>query len=101
MSFAESLIMMFVQPILSLIIFIFLAYVVISWLFILKIVKPNNPTARQVYGILASVVEPIVSPFRKIIPPLGNFDMGFFFAFMVIYWTKYYVIPSLILPMLR
>ena len=61
MSFAESIIMMFVQPILSLIIFIFLAYVVISWLFILKIVKPNNPTARQVYGILASVVEPILS----------------------------------------
>ena len=53
MSFAESIIVMFVQPILSLIIFIFLAYVVISWLFILKIVKPNNPTARQVYGILA------------------------------------------------
>lgn len=91
---------MFVQPILSLIFFIFIAYVIVSWLFTLNIVSPQNPTARRIYSILASVVEPIVSPFRKIIPPLGNFDMGFFFAAMLLYWVNGYLIPGVVLPAL-
>lgn len=100
MSLLASLIEFFVQPLLSLILLIFFAYVIISWLFTLNIVSPGNPTARQLYGILASVVEPIVAPFRRIIPPLGNFDMGFFFAAMLIYWTSRYLIPGIILPAL-
>ncbi|WP_427452378.1 YggT family protein [Litorimonas sp. WD9-15] len=100
MSFAQSIIAMFVQPILSLILLVFFAYVIISWLFTLNIVSPNNPTARTIYSILASVVEPIVAPFRKIIPPLGNFDMGFFFAAMLLYWVSRYLIPGVVMPAL-
>lgn len=100
MSFAQSIIAWFVQPILSLILLIFLAYVIISWLFVLNIVKPSNPTARQIYGLLSSVVDPIVAPFRKIIPPLGNFDMGFFFAAMLLYWSSQYLIPNIVMPAL-
>ena len=100
MSLLASLIEFFVQPLLSLILLIFFVYVILSWLFTLNIVSPGNPTARQIYGILSSVVEPIVAPFRRIIPPLGNFDMGFFFAAMLLYWISRYLIPGIILPAL-
>lgn len=100
MSFAQSIIVMFVQPLLSLILLVFFAYVIVSWLFTLNIVSPQNQTARQIYSILGSVVEPIVAPFRKIIPPLGNFDMGFFFAAMLLYWISRYLIPGIVLPAL-
>ena len=100
MSFAQSIIAMFVIPVLSLILIIFFAYVVLSWLFVFNIVKPHHPVARQIFGFLSSVVEPIVSPFRRIIPPLGNFDTGFVAAFMVIYWSRYYLFPQLIYPAL-
>jgi len=100
MSLLASLIEFFVQPLLSLILLIFFVYVILSWLFTLNIVSPSNPTARQIYGILSSVVEPIVAPFRRIIPPLGNFDMGFFFAAMLLYWISRYLIPGIILPAL-
>ncbi|GGX72417.1 hypothetical protein GCM10011309_23440 [Litorimonas cladophorae] len=96
MSIAASILSFFVAPILSLILFVFLIYVIMSWLFMLNIVSPNNPTARQVYGLLSSIVEPIVSPFRKIIPPLGNLDLAFFFAAMTLYWISGYVLPRLI-----
>ncbi len=101
MSILASLITFFVLPLLNLVLFIFLAYVILSWLFILNIASPHNPTVRQVYGILSSVVEPIVAPFRRIIPPLGNFDMGFFFAAMLLYWISRYLIPGIILPALN
>jgi len=85
MSILASLITFFVLPLLNLVL----------------IASPHNPTVRQVYGILSSVVEPIVAPFRRIIPPLGNFDMGFFFAAMLLYWISRYLIPGIILPALN
>lgn len=96
MSFLASLITFFVGPVISLILFVFLVYVIMSWLFILNIVSPHNPTARQVFSIISSVVDPIVTPFRKIIPPLGNFDMGFFFAFMLLLWSREYLLPQIV-----
>lgn len=93
-SLIASLIVFFVAPLISLILFVFLVYVILSWLFMLNIVPPHNPTARKIYSLLSSVVDPIVTPFRKIIPPLGNFDMGFFFAAMLLFWTQQYLIPA-------
>jgi len=94
MSLIASLITFFIAPLISLILLVFLVYVIMSWLFMLNIVPPHNPTARQIYGLLSSVVDPIVTPFRKIIPPLGNFDMGFFFAAMLLFWIQQYLIPT-------
>lgn len=95
-SLLASLITFFIMPLISLILIVFLVYVILSWLFMLNIVSPSNPTARQIYSLLSSVVEPIVAPFRKIIPPLGNFDMGFFFAAMLLYWVNGYMLPQLV-----
>ena len=96
MSLLASLITFFIAPLISLILFIFIIYVILSWLFTLNIVSPQNPTARQVYSILSSVVEPIVAPFRKLIPPLGNFDMGFYFAAMLLYWISRWLLPTIV-----
>ena len=100
MSLIASLITYFIMPLISLILLVFLVYVILSWLFMLNIVSPSNPTARQIYSLLNSVVNPIVAPFRKIIPPLGNFDMGFFFAAMLLYWTNGYLLPQIVRSLL-
>jgi len=93
-SLISSLIFFFILPLVHLILLVFLVYVILSWLFMLNIVPPHNPTARKIYSLLSSVVDPIVTPFRKIIPPLGNFDMGFFFAAMLLFWIQQYLIPT-------
>ena len=97
MSLLASLITFFISPIISLILLIFFVYVILSWLFILNIVNPSNPTARQVFGITSSVVDPIVAPFRRMIPPLGNWDLGFIFAAMLLYWTNGYLLPRIVM----
>lgn len=96
MSLIASIITFFIMPVFSLIFFVFIAYVIMSWLFMLNIVPPHNPMARQIFGLLSSVVDPIVAPFRKIIPPLGSFDMGFFFAAMLIYWISRWLLPTIV-----
>ena len=89
-----------VLPFLSLLMFVFFAYVIMSWLFILNIVSHSNPTARQVFSILSSVVEPIITPLRRIVPPLGSLDLAFFFGFMIIYFLKNGIILGMIRPAL-
>jgi YggT family protein len=96
MNLLASLITFFIMPLFSLIFFVFIIYVILSWLFMLNIVSPHNPTARQIFGLLSSVVNPIVAPFRKIIPPLGNFDMGFFFAAMLVLWINQWLLPMVV-----
>jgi YggT family protein len=46
-----------------------LIYAVISWI-------PDLRRGRWVY-YLASVIEPVLSPIRRIIPPLGGLDLAF------------------------
>ena len=99
MSLIASLITFFIAPLISLILFVFFVYVILSWLFMLNIVSPNNPTARQIYSLLSSIVDPIVTPFRKIIPPLGNLDMGFFVAAMALYWINGYLLPRVVVAL--
>lgn len=49
--------------------FLLLVYAVISWV-------PDLRRGRWVY-YLASVIEPVLMPIRRIIPPLGGLDLAF------------------------
>jgi YggT family protein len=42
--------------------------------------SPLNPIRRFVFV----VTEPVLAPFRKIIPPAGMFDLSFLVAFLVV-----------------
>lgn len=99
MSILASLITFFIMPIVSFLMFVLIIYMILGWLFFFNIVNPSNPTARQVYGLLSSVVTPIIAPFRRVIPPLGNFDMGFLFVFMLLYWLNGYLLPRLVVAL--
>ena len=53
-----------------------LVYAVISWI-------PDLRRGRWVY-YLASVVEPVLMPIRRIIPPVGGIDLSFLIVLIVI-----------------
>ncbi|HEY1428820.1 MAG TPA: YggT family protein [Candidatus Tumulicola sp.] len=54
---------------------ILFAYAVISWF--------PNVRGRWV-DVLASVVEPVIRPFRRIIPPIGGLDISFLVVFLLL-----------------
>jgi YggT family protein len=52
---------------------------VLSW-FPASTDSPLNPVRRVVY----TLTEPVLAPFRRVIPPIGMFDLSFLVAFIVI-----------------
>lgn len=56
--------------------FLLLVYAVVSWV-------PDLRRGRWVY-YLASVIEPVLMPIRRIIPPLGGLDLAFLVLLLVL-----------------
>lgn len=46
-------------------------------------------------GLLQQILDPVMAPFRKIIPPLGMLDLSPILFFMVLHIIRAYVIPAL------
>jgi YggT family protein len=53
-----------------------LVYAVISWI-------PDLRRGRWVY-YLASVIEPVLAPIRRVIPPIGGLDLAFLIVLLVL-----------------
>jgi YggT family protein len=56
--------------------FVLLAYAVVSWI-------PDLRSSRFAY-YLARLVEPVLTPVRRIIPPLGGLDLAFLIVLLVL-----------------
>ncbi|HAY06230.1 MAG TPA: YggT family protein [Hyphomonas sp.] len=86
----------FLHPILSLLLIIILVYVVMSWLIVGGVVSMHNPTVRQIQGILDSVLQPMLRPIRRAIPPLGQLDLSVFVLALTILFTRDWLLPTII-----
>jgi YggT family protein len=96
MSLAQSIIAYFIYPALSLLQLILILYMIFSWLIAFNVVNLRNPIMGQIYQLCRSVVEPLLQPLRRIIPPMGGFDLAFLVLFLIIMWVKGYVVPALV-----
>ncbi len=86
----------FLSPVLGLLFLVLLAYVVYSWLLAGGIVQRHNPTARSIYQFLSSIVDPLVRPIRRFIPPIGQLDLSVFLLGLMILFTRDWLLPALI-----
>ena len=59
--------------------FVLLARAVLSW-FPYSAESPLNPLRRVIFA----ATEPILAPFRRVIPPIGMFDVSFLVAIIVV-----------------
>jgi YggT family protein len=65
---------------------------VLSWFPI----EPGS-TMSRVRHWLTVVTEPVIAPFRKIIPPVGMFDLSFLIAFLVVYVVTSYLLSLVVI----
>jgi YggT family protein len=65
---------------------------VLSWFPI----EPGSPMSKVSHW-LTKVTEPVIAPFRKIVPPLGMFDISFMIAFFVILIFTEYVLSLVVI----
>ncbi|MEP1230881.1 MAG: YggT family protein [Litorimonas sp.] len=95
MTFLQSILVYFISPILSFVMFAMFIYMAFSWLIAFNIVNLRNPVVGQIHSIVRRIVEPILTPIRRFVPPMGGLDLAFLVAFLGLYWAKGYLIPSL------
>jgi YggT family protein len=60
-------------------VFVLFGRALLSW-FPYSPSSPLNPIRRVVF----TLTEPVLAPFRRIIPPVGMFDLSFIVAFIVV-----------------
>jgi len=49
----------------------------------------------QIYNLVQRIVEPILTPIRRFIPPMGGLDLAFLVAILGLYWAKGFLVPKL------
>jgi YggT family protein len=73
---------------------------IISILVSFEIVSLRNPLARQIASFLDAVTQPILAPFRRIIPRLGGVDVSFVIVLVVMEAAQGYLLPWLFGPII-
>jgi len=86
----------FVSPLLTLFFFAIFIYVVMSWLFAGGMIDGRNPTARSIWNMLHGIIEPIVRPLNRVLPRVGQFDLGVLVIILAIPFVRDFAIPRLI-----
>jgi YggT family protein len=72
-----------VNMVLSIVYFIIIIRVLISWVN----PDPYNPIVQVIYGI----TEPIMKPFRRILPPIGGFDLSPILLILVLVFLQTFI----------
>ena len=95
-SFLIAIYSYFLHPILTLLLFILFAYVVMSWLVMGGVLSMRNPTVRQIQYILDSVMQPLLRPIQRYVPPLGQLDLSVFLLALGTMFTRNWLLPTII-----
>ena len=67
--------------------FIILIYVVLSWLVAFNVVNRYNAFVRAVIQGTAILVEPALRPIKRILPPLGGFDLSPLVLMLIVWFA--------------
>lgn len=92
MTFFETFINLFVDALTLAI----LASVIMSWV---TMFAPDSPIVESINGVLKQMTEPVLGPLRRVVPPLGMFDLTPMVALILLQFViKGFLIPNLFPP---
>jgi YggT family protein len=74
--------------------FSIIASAIMSWLVAFNVVNPRNSFVYQVGRFLEAFTDPILRPFRRIIPLMGGIDVSPIFALLIIQGVQAYLVPA-------
>lgn len=96
LNFLQAILVYLVRPIISLAIFAVIANVIVSWLFAFGVVNPHNQFVSMIARFLNAVTEPMLGPFRRVIPPLGGLDISPIFLLLILFFMRDWLVEALV-----
>ncbi len=82
-----------VDNLLTLIIWIVIAYAIMSWLIGFQVINLRNPTVSRIARTLEAIVNPLLSPFRRILPSMAGLDFSPVILMIVVIGVQRYLVP--------
>jgi YggT family protein len=77
-----------ISLILSLVWWVFLIMIIMSWLISFNVINTRNQFVNSVWRVLNQITEPILKPIRRVIPPMGGIDLSPLIVFIIIFFLQ-------------
>ena len=81
--------------ILSIVWWIFLVMIIMSWLISFNVINTRNQFVAGLWRALNQVTDPILRPIRRIIPPMGGLDLSPIIVFIIIFFLQSFIANDL------
>ena len=81
------------QLILSVVYFIMIVHIIMSWLINFQVWTLRQPLVAQIWTGLNRLLEPIYQPIRRVLPDTGALDLAPLVALIVVISLRAYVLP--------
>jgi YggT family protein len=83
-----------VSSLLELLVWIVVAYAVLSWLISFQVINLRNQFVFSISRFLDAVARPILRPFQRIVPSLGGMDFSPILLILVVEGVQRYLLPA-------
>jgi len=80
--------------ILDIVWFIMIAHIIMSWLISFQVLNLRQPLVGQMWTGLNRLLEPIYTPIRRILPPMGGLDLAPLVALIAVYALRIVLINN-------
>ena len=80
--------LMTLSMILTIVWWIFLIMIIMSWLINFNVINTRNHFVASVWRIVNQITEPILKPIRRIVPPVGGLDLSPIIVFVIIFFLQ-------------
>jgi YggT family protein len=86
-------ILSFISFLLTLYIYVLIAYAVMSWLIAFDVVNTRHAFVRRVLELLYRITEPALRPIRNALPNLGGIDISPIILWLIIIFIQMVILP--------
>ncbi len=81
------------QLILSVVYFVMIVHIIMSWLINFQVLNLHQPLVSQIWTGLNRLLEPIYTPIRRILPDTRPLDLAPLVALIIVISLRAYVLP--------
>jgi YggT family protein len=85
----------FIDYLLTLYIYVLVAWAVLSWLVAFNVVNTRHPVVRAIADFLYRITDPLLRPIRRWMPNFGGIDISPIILWLVILFIQWVIIPAI------